>query len=110
MRKKVCLTVVMAGLLASLVALPVLANSNDNLRTLCQDEDHFWNYDFVDEDYVGDQDHVDQPLTIVFSGNANIGKIKETFSLMGFIYEGSTMYNELRAHAKISSRFSLAVR
>ena len=100
MLKKVVPIAIIVIVLIAIFALPVIANSNDNLTMIYEHEDTFWNYDFVDEDYVGDEDYVDQPLTIIFCGQSSVvncdkTRVKSEFDSDGFTHDGSTMYNEL---------------
>lgn len=101
MFKKVVIIIAIAIVVISSVALPALANTNSNLRVIYIGSDRFYNYDFVDGfAYVGQSNHVDQPVTIVYSGNtptSSVSKtvIKNVYTLMGFRYTGSTMYNKL---------------
>jgi len=83
-----------AALALVLVALPVAANTNYNLRICTQNEDRLWNYDFTTPGNIGRADGVDQPATIVYGGNANKTKVKNAY-YYGFPWTGSTMYNQL---------------
>jgi hypothetical protein len=95
MLRKVVSAVVIAIVSIGLVVLPVLANTNYNLTTGVQDKDTIWNYDFCDDGYEGQADHMDQPVTIIYGGNANKTKVKDAYYYDGFQWLGSTMYNQL---------------
>jgi hypothetical protein len=84
-------------LLAITIAIPVSANYSSTLGTRYCNEDSFYNYDFTDPSYVGPgyNYYVDQPVMVVFAGNANKTSIRNAFWVNFYQYTGSPMYNSL---------------
>ncbi|RLC64237.1 MAG: hypothetical protein DRI01_03790 [Chloroflexi bacterium] len=95
MIKKILFAAVPVMILSLITVLPVMAYTNENCQTVTQNEDTLWNYDFNSADRVGQYDHVDQPVCVVFGGNADKTSVKDAYYYDGFQYIGSTMWNEL---------------
>ncbi len=80
--------------MAAIATVPPVANTTYSLYLMSQDEDRFWNYDFMSGG-IGRPDRVDQAVTIVFCGNATKSKVKNVFMSYGFTHTGSMMYHQL---------------
>ncbi len=97
-RKKIFVGLVLAIIASIVYNASALAFYNDNLTSLYYYGDVVYNYDANDPDEIGGEDHaayVDHPAVLIFAGDADKTTVKNGFSDDGFIYTGSTIYNEL---------------
>jgi len=77
----ICLTLALACLLA--MAGVAAAWTAASLQPVTQAADQFYNYDFTGKSAVATG--VDWPVTIVFTGNASVSKIKSAYKLRGWV-------------------------
>ncbi len=94
--KRITLSILVVAMVSAVLSvMPAAANTNYNLSVHYEAEDCIWNYDFCDDGYEGQPNHVDQPVTIIFWGNANKSAVSDFYWLDQFYYGGSYMYNRL---------------
>ena len=65
--------------LSAMLLVPVVAwdEYHGNPKPISQDEDSYWNYDFVDDHY--DPDDVDWSVTIIFWYDASVEEVYRVY-------------------------------
>ncbi|MFC1937620.1 hypothetical protein ACFLWY_03575 [Chloroflexota bacterium] len=72
MSRRLIRIVISAAIFTSLLTSSVLAWNASNLTTIDQDEDEFYNYDFLDEEEGAVSDNVDWAVDIIYWYDASV--------------------------------------